>query len=137
MILVDTSVLIGFLRGSGGKKVDLFRQAIEREFPFGISALTYQEILQGAKDEKELALLEQYLGALKIYHLPQSTEFYTKASRLYYTLRRKGLTVRGTIDVLIAATAIANDLYLLHDDRDFDVMAGHIPELHVLNEMPE
>jgi predicted nucleic acid-binding protein len=52
---------------------------------------------------------------------------------LYFTLRRKGITPRSTIDMLIALTAIEFNLLLLHDDRDFDVMAEHIPELNILN----
>lgn len=136
MILVDTSVLINLLRGVGGGKTAMMREVIEREIPFGIAAVTYQEILQGARDEREFSTLVEYLGSLKIYHFPASVDFYTKASRLFYLLRRKGVTPRGTIDVLIAAMAIENDLLLLHDDRDFDMMEQHTPELKVLHALP-
>lgn len=132
MILVDTSVLINLLRGKDGEKTELLREVIARELPFGISVLTYQEILQGAKDEREFSTLEQYLGSQKIYYLPDESAFFTRASRMVFTLRRNGITPRGTIDVLIAATAIANGAFLLHDDKDFDAMAPHLPELKVL-----
>lgn len=133
MILVDTSVLINLLRGTEGEKTELLREVVEKGLPFGISALTYQEILQGAKDEREYSMLEQYLGSQKIYYPPPNDEFYTKASCIFYSLRGKGVTLRGTIDVLIAATAIENDLRLLHDDKDFDTMERNIPELKVLH----
>lgn len=60
MILVDTSVLINFLKGKTNNKVELFQLILAREIPFGISCYTYQEILQGAKYEQEWQILEYY-----------------------------------------------------------------------------
>jgi predicted nucleic acid-binding protein len=91
------------------------------------------EILQGAKDKKELLTLKKYFSTQRIYFLKQEAATYEKAALLYFTLRRKGITPRSTIDMLIALTAIEFNLLLLHDDRDFDVMAEHIPELNILN----
>lgn len=136
MILVDTSVLINLLRGTGGKKTELLREVITRGLTFGISVLTYQEVLQGAKDEREFSTLEQYLGSLKIYYLPEEQGFFSAASRLFYSLRRNGITPRGTVDVLIAATAMAHEAYLLHDDKDFDAMEPLVSELKVLHALP-
>lgn len=45
------------------------------------------------------------------------------AAKLYFKCRKKGITIRSTIDLLIAQTAIENDLYLLHDDNDFTLIA--------------
>lgn len=134
MILVDTSVVINLLRGIENDKTKLFREVLEKKIPFGISALTYQEILQGARDQKEWDLLETYLGSQTIYYLPQEQTFFKKASELFYHLRRKGITPRGTVDILIAMTAIENKLNLLHDDKDFTAMQKHIPELKILND---
>ena len=50
---------------------------------------------------------------------------------MYYELRRKGVTPRSAIDILIAVTAIRYNLSVLHDDHDFDVMAQNIPELKI------
>lgn len=133
MILVDTSVLIGFLKGHTGDKVLMFRDILFRDIPFGISAYTYQEVLQGARDEAELQTLQDYLSTQHIYYLEPEIATYEKAARLYFNLRRKGITPRSTLDILIVLTAIENNLALLHSDRDFDTMAGHIPELRILN----
>lgn len=133
MVLVDTSVLIDFLKGQSSVKVSIFNEILSRDIPFGISAITYQEILQGAKDEAEFQTLKEYLSTQKIYFLEESTSIYEEAAMLHFKLRRKGITPRSTLDLLIAATAITNNLALLHDDRDFDTMAAHIPELRILN----
>jgi predicted nucleic acid-binding protein len=58
---------------------------------------------------------------------------YKKAADMFYTLRRRGITVRSTIDVLIAMIAIYNDLFLLHNDKDFDAIADEMPQLKILN----
>jgi predicted nucleic acid-binding protein len=81
-------------------------------------------VLQGARDEREYKQLREYLGSQVIYQLPEGRETYEKAARLYFDLRRKGITVRGSIDVHIALTAMENSLALLHDDRDFDAIAS-------------
>lgn len=132
MILVDTSVLIGFLKGQPGAKTALFREIITRDVPFGFSAFTYQEVLQGARDKAEFTKLKAYMSTQTIYCVQDELSVYDRAARMYFDLRRKGVTVRSTIDVLIALIAIDNGLYLLHNDSDFDVMASHIPGLRIL-----
>lgn len=136
MILVDTSILIDFLRGSQNAKIDIFDEVVALDIPFGISAHTYQEILQGARNERDYKQLREYLGSQAIYHLPEDLETYDKAARLFYTLRRRGVTVRGSIDVLIALTAMENGLMLLHNDRDFDAIASKTPALKILTALP-
>ncbi|MDP2871219.1 MAG: PIN domain-containing protein [Bacillota bacterium] len=133
MVLVDTSVLIGFLKGHTSSKVALFQEVLRRDVPFGISAYTYQEVLQGARDEAELEILKSYLSTQRIYHLRPEAATYEKAAVLYFSLRRQGITPRSTLDMLIALTAIECDLALLHDDRDFDAMAERIAELRTLD----
>ena len=69
--------------------------------------------------------------------LPEpSVSIYEEAAVQYFKLRRKGITPRSTLDLLIELTAITNNLALLHDDRDFDLMARHIPDLRILNRLP-
>jgi len=133
MVLVDTSVLVGFLRGDSSAKVGLLQEVLRRDVPFGISAYTYQEALQGARDEAEFETLASYLTTQRIYHLRPEVATYAKAARMYFTLRRSGIIPRSTLDMLIALTTIENDLALLHDDRDFDVMAACMPELRILD----
>lgn len=132
MVLVDTTVLINYLKGNENEKVKLFENVLKRRLPYGISSYTYQEILQGARDEKEYAGLKKYLSTQVIYFLAEETKTYEEAARLYYELRRQGVTPRSTIDVLIALTALKNNLLLLHDDRDFDMFAEKIPDLKIM-----
>jgi predicted nucleic acid-binding protein len=134
VILVDTSVLIGYLRGHAGPKIDLFEQVLERKIPFGISVFTYLEVLQGAKDENEWNVLRDYLGTQQIYYLKREIGSYEQAARLFVDLRRKGITVRSSIDLLIMVTALEQSLSLLHDDQDYDQMLRHLTELKVFDQ---
>ena len=135
MVLVDTSVLIGFLKGKSSDKVKLFKEILLRNIPFGISPLTLQEVLQGARMENDFYTLKQFLSSQRIYYLDNEAETYEKAARIYFELRRRGVTPRSTIDILIALTAIENKLFLLHDDRDFEKMADQLTELKVLHRL--
>lgn len=136
MVLVDSSVFINYLKGCYNEKTELFQELVDRDIPYGISVLTYQEILQGARNEREFTVLREFLDTEAVYSPPSTTEYYEKAARLFFRLRRRGVTVGGgQIDMLIAVTAIANDLMLLHDDRDFDAIASKTPELKILDSL--
>lgn len=132
MVLVDTSVLIEYLKGRKNPKTDIFDAILARDIPFGISVFTYQEALQGARDEREYGRLREYLDTQTVYAPPPGTEVFEKAARLFFTLRLRGVTVRGSIDMLIALTAMENNLMLLHNDRDFDAIAARTPKLKIL-----
>ena len=97
--------------------------------PFCINGFIYQEILQGAKDEKEFTLLKSYLKDMPLYSLRLGIQSYENAALLNFRCRRKGITIRSTIDLLIAETAIENSIPLLHDDDDLVNMAKVITEL--------
>jgi predicted nucleic acid-binding protein len=120
VILIDSSVLIDFLKGKDNPAVERFVQVIDREIPFGISPLIYLEILQGAATEKDFRLLTDYLQSQAFYDLRDGRESIARAARMSFELRLKGSAVRSSIDFLIAQTAIDNDLYLLHNDSDFE-----------------
>jgi predicted nucleic acid-binding protein len=77
--------------------------------------------LQGARNEKEWSELDNYLSTQD--YIDPSIQSWSHAARIYYELRRQGITVRNTIDCLIAASAIECDLLLLHNDRDFEAIA--------------
>jgi len=120
MYLVDTSVLIDFLAGRATPQSDRLEEIILQKIPFGISALTFQETLQGARDRYEYDRLHRYLSTQKIYYPTPAS--YPSAARIFFDCRKAGITIRSTIDALIAATAIENDLILLTRDRDFVFM---------------
>ena len=120
MYLVDTSVLIDFFKGKDTKQTQKLEKIILHQIPFGISAFTYQELLQGAKDKKEFDKLKKYLSTQKIYY-PNNNSF-ENAAEIFFKCRKSGITIRSSIDVLIATTAIENGLTLLTSDKDFIFM---------------
>jgi len=135
LILVDTSVIIDSFKGNMNEKAELFKRILKQGISFGIASYTYQEVLQGARDEAEYKKLNEYLSTQHIYFLPQVIETYEKAASIIFLLKRRGVTVRSSIDALIALTAIENDLLLLHNDRDYDAMAEKMPKLHILQQL--
>ena len=127
MILVDTSVLIDFFKGIKNPAEMRFKSILEQDIPFGITALIYQEVLQGAKSEKEYAGLKKYLSSQRFFHPQDPIETFAKAAGIYFRCRKKGVTVRSTVDCMIAQIAIENELLLLHNDKDFEAMAAVAP----------
>ena len=123
MILVDTSVLIDFFKGVTNQATNKFRSVLRRKIPFGINSFIYQEVLQGAKSEKEYENLRKYLITQHFYHLSDPIDSFTRAARIYFDCRQKGITIRSTIDCIIAQTAMEHNLHLLHNDKDFRAMA--------------
>ncbi len=87
------------------------------------------ETLQGVRDEDAFERLKAYLLTQKIYEISQGSKSYVEAANLYRQCRKKGITVRSTIDALIAQTCIEHDLLLLHDDADFSNMGTIIKAL--------
>ena len=127
MVLVDTSVLIDYFKGADSKPVKKFHRILENHIPFGISHLIYMEILQGSQTDKDFRVLKRYLDTQIFYDLKHGRESYADAASMYLKLRNKGVTIKSTIDCLIARIAIENELFLLHNDADFDRIARHFP----------
>jgi hypothetical protein len=127
MILVDTSVLIDFFKGMKSDPVEKLEWVLQKGIPFGINSFIFQEVLQGAASEKEYSLLDSYLRTQRFYHLMDAIESCAGAARIYMNCRKKGITVRSTIDCLIAETALEHDLPLLHNDSDFTAIAQTVP----------
>ncbi len=127
MILVDTSVLINFFKGIKTEGSRKFEAVLQRGIPFGINSFILQEVLQGAASEKEFSLLKKYLSTQRFYDLKDPVDSFINAARLYMACRKKGITIRSTIDCLIAETALEHDLLLLHSDNDYNAMARVIP----------
>ena len=119
MILVDTSVLISFFKGRKNSKVIKFVDIINRNIPYGINNIIYQEILQGARTKKEFSILKDYLSTQRFYDLLYEYKSYESAALLNINCRKNGITIKSSIYLIIAQTAIENNLYLLHDDKDF------------------
>jgi predicted nucleic acid-binding protein len=131
MLLVDTSVWIGFLRGTDSESVERLKAVLMSSEPVGINGLIYQEILQGADSVEHHEEYRDYFGSQPFFHPRDLVASYAEAARLFFWCRRNGVTIRSTADCLIAQIAIEHELVLLHDDRDFDRMAQIVRELKV------
>lgn len=119
MILVDTSVWIDFLQGKNRIYRHALHNLIEKEEDVCISGIILTEILQGIRDDEISSEIKRYLLEFPIYN-PKGIDTYIFASNIFRQCKKKGKTVRKTVDCLIAAIAIENGLILLHNDRDFD-----------------
>jgi predicted nucleic acid-binding protein len=95
----------------------------------GLTGPIYQEVVQGVFSEREFERVSEYLGSQTFYHPVDPVESHREAARMYFDCRRAGVTIRSSIDCLIARVAIEHGLILLHDDRDFEEMAEVIPDL--------
>jgi predicted nucleic acid-binding protein len=120
VVLVDTSVLIDYLAGKDNRPVLRFQHILDNNIPFGINSFIYQEVLQGVKTEKDFSQVKEYLDTQKFYSLNDIKDSYAAAAKIYFQCRKKGITISSTIDCLIIQTALEHDLFLLHNDGDFD-----------------
>jgi predicted nucleic acid-binding protein len=126
MILVDSSILIDYFQGFENKAILSFNTILDRGLPFGINYHIYLEVLQGSRTEKDYISLKKYLDTQVFYELNNGKDSYAEAAQMYLELRKKGVTV-STIDCLIARVALENDLFLLHNDKDFNRISRHFP----------
>ena len=130
MIVVDTSVWIDFLNGRNAPSVRRLRELLGSE-EIAVGDLMLCEILQGLDSERSAAEVESLLRRFEI--VPMVGEaIATAAARNYRHLRRRGITVRKTIDLLIGTWCIENRRPLLHNDRDFRPMARYLGLKEVL-----
>ena len=129
MYLIDTSVWIDFFRNKQNKAVKQFLEIIDNDIRFGITPLIYQEVLQGVKSTQDMKKLREYLNTQIIYYPKHDLKSYESAAQLYFNCRVNGITIRSTIDCLIAQTAIEYNLILLHSDKDFTRLATYATEL--------
>ena len=121
--LVDTSVWIEVFRA---------RQPLDLEalvnFEDVVTFLpVMQEVLQGFRDEAVFRRAREAMLAMPIVELPVRQSLFLEAADLYRSARRAGITVRSSVDCLIAAAAIRYDLEVLHVDRDFEALAKVSP----------
>jgi predicted nucleic acid-binding protein len=122
VILVDTSALIPYLKGRDTPASALLGRYVSEEVEIALTPEILQEVLQGARDEKEWRTLRRYLVGQRVLEPADSLRSHVEAARIYYECRRRGLTVRSTIDCFVAQTALERNVPLLHDDRDYDAI---------------
>lgn len=132
MILVDTSVWIDYLNGVKNRQTDTLDAGIV-EGSVGMGDLIFLEILQGIRDDRQYRLTRQTLltlGRMEMFGegMPD------KCADNYRVLRKKGITIRKTTDVIIATFCIERSMPLLFLDRDFIPFVDHLGLLSVLPE---
>ena len=120
MILVDTSVWVEVLRDKTGKTVQAFRERIGIENCV-FCRFTQLELLQGSKNKMEWKRLDDYLSTQ--FYLEATEKTWREAARIYFELRRKGITLSSPVDCCIAQIAIESKVLLLHRDEDFERIA--------------
>ena len=120
MILVDTSVWIEILRDKRGNIVQIFLDRIGDDICV-LTRFTQLELLQGARNETEWKMLDKYLSTQ--FYLEATEETWREAARIYFELRRKGITLSSPVDCCIAQIAIESRILLLHRDEDFERIA--------------
>lgn len=124
MIMVDTSAWIEFFNDGDPSVVALVDQALREELVV-IGDLVYCEILQGLHNPQERRMIADILLALPQFDLV-GFPLAEKAANNYRHLRSRGLTIRKTIDVLIATFCIEYEMELIHHDRDFTHFASEL-----------
>lgn len=117
MILVDTSVWIDYFNGHDTLATTILDQALENSV-VAVGDLIILEILQGFRSDKDYKTAKKHLATLHQFSM-LSPELAIKAAENYRKLRKQGVTVRKTADLIIATFCIENNLPLLFSDKDF------------------
>ncbi len=129
MIVVDSSVWIDYFNGTETRETALLDGFLGVE-PIIVGDLILAEVLQGFRNQRHARLAREALDTL-IFEPMVGREIALVSSRDYRALRTKGITVRKTIDMLIATFCIEHGYHLLHSDRDFNPMVEHLSLLTI------
>jgi predicted nucleic acid-binding protein len=131
MILVDSSVWINYFNGIKSRQTDFLDDHLVNT-PIIIGDLILVEVLQGFRNDRDFNKAKSCFDVLE-FHQMGGYDIAIKSAQNYRLLRKKGITVRKTIDVIIATFCIMNNLTLLHDDQDFDPLVLNL-QLHALSD---
>jgi predicted nucleic acid-binding protein len=124
VIVVDTTVWADWFNGIDSPEVARLDHALERQ-DAGLVPLVLTEVLQGFRAERDFEQARRLLARLPLLAL--DVEGHVAAARLFRRLRSRGVTVRGTIDCIIAQTCMTAGVELLSTDQDFSAIARHVP----------
>ena len=124
MILVDSSVWINYFNGRITWQTEMLDQMLQ-QVPVCTGDLILAEVLQGFRKDHEYKKAKEVLSILPCKQLG-GYDIAIQSAENYRTLRKKGITVRKTIDIIIGTFCIVENIPLLHDDRDFDPLTEHL-----------
>lgn len=127
VILADSSAWIGFLRRTGHPSALALRRLLDRGAEIAVTEVVVMELLAGAEPGRPLVALREQLLSFPMLTLDDGFADFEAAAYLFQACRRAGETVRRLTDCLIAIPAIRAGAQVLHQDRDFDVIARHSP----------
>ena len=124
MVLIDTTVWIDFFAGRDLPHVAALERLIKNREDICICGIILTEVLQGIREKSEFRKTRELFNAM--IFLPMRYSVFLFAAEVYRTLRRKGITIRNSVDCMIASVAIENDIMLLHNDKDFKPIEKHL-----------
>lgn len=123
MVLVDTSVWIDFFAAKPFKHIEILESLIGQRNDICICGIILTEVLQGIRDAKDYDKTKDLFENLIC--LPMSYSIFIRSAEIYRSLSRHDITLRKSIDCMIASVAIENDLPILHNDKDFYPIEKH------------
>jgi predicted nucleic acid-binding protein len=118
MVVVDTTVWIDFFSGKPSPEVQMLERFLAEGNDICICGVILTEVLQGIREDTDYAKTLSRFDSFLFLDFNRRT--FIKAAQIYRTLRRRGITIRKSVDCMIAAVAIEHNIPLLHNDRDFD-----------------
>ncbi len=124
MTIVDSSVWVDYFNGVTTRETDLLDGLLGQE-PIGIGDLILTEVLQGFTSDAEYESAKSAMETLSFFQLG-GKQVAIKSAENYRLLRKKGITVRKTIDVIIATFCIEANFPLLHCDKDFEPFVTYL-----------
>ena len=125
MIIVDSNTWADFFNGVRSPHAQRLDRALREEEDIGLLPIIITEVLQGFRTDNGFEGARRVLVALPVIH--PNLDCHVRAARLFRSLRRKGLTVRGAVDCVIAQTCLDIEAELLSPDSDFEHIALHTP----------
>jgi predicted nucleic acid-binding protein len=122
-LIVDSSVWIdGFNPKIKTVEKEILKHLIFNDYPIFLCPAIYQEVLQGIREDKTFAEIKSILQQYRMIDI-DLMDVTNYAINLYRRLRKKGITIRKSVDCLIASYTILQDMYILHNDNDFTQIA--------------
>jgi len=118
-VLVDTSVWVDFFNGYSSPQANTLAALIKDNVEIVTCGVIAAEVLQGFRNARTVAVIERHFSEME-WLTPEEPATYLAAAALFRGLRSRGITIRSTIDCLIACLADAGGALLLHKDRDLD-----------------
>ncbi len=123
MALVDTTVWVDFFAARSLPHVAALERLIEGREDVCICGIILTEVLQGIRRDADFRKVRDLLDNL--IFLPMPHEVFLRAAEIYRKLRKKGITIRRSVDCMIASVAIEHDTPILHNDKDFNPIEKH------------